>query len=82
MPKLLQLLMQLTEYNDRYPIAIMSYKSRDEYIDDNLFTEFDNNSIDGEQANGRELDEEFLQEPIDIFILYLKDKATTITIPS
>jgi hypothetical protein len=38
----------------------MSYKSRDEDIDNYLFDEFDKNGFDGEQANGLELDEEFL----------------------
>ena len=47
----------------------MSYKSRNEDIDSKLYAVFQEAGFDGEQANGRELDDELLCEPIDVFIL-------------
>jgi hypothetical protein len=53
----------------------MSYKSRHEELDDNLYNSFDFYGMEGEQASAEELDEELLCEPIDVFILYLKERA-------
>jgi hypothetical protein len=56
------------------PTILLSYKSRHEELDSNLFEAFDKNGFDGEQASAEELHEDLLSEPIDIFILYPKDK--------
>ena len=59
----------------------MSYKSRDDEIDEKMYYEFTKSGFDGEQANGKELDEDLLYEPIDIFMMSLKDKESNFKIP-
>ena len=56
----------------------MSYKSRNEDIDEKLYETFEREGFEGEQANGHELDDELLCEPIDVFIMYLKDREKMI----
>jgi hypothetical protein len=52
----------------------MSYKSRHEIIDEALCSVFDDAGFEGEQANPGELAEEYLSEPIDVFIFYPKPR--------
>lgn len=52
---------------------VLCYKSRNEEIDEALYSTFENLGFEGEQANGFELDEKYLAEPIDIFILNIKE---------
>ena len=69
------------ENQGRSPVIVMSYKSRHEEIDENLCSTFERYGIEGEQASAEEMDESLLCEPIDVFILYLKErKGLTIEI--
>ena len=56
------------------PVILMSYKSRHEELDENLCSTFEKYGIEGEQASAEEMDEALLCEPIDVFILYLKER--------
>ena len=56
------------------PVILMSYKSRHEDLDENLCSTFEKYGIEGEQAASEEMDEALLCEPIDVFILYLKER--------
>jgi hypothetical protein len=62
---------QLTSVLDQphSPTLVLSYKSRHEELDNQLFDVFDSFDFEGEQAAGEELHEPYLCEPIDIFIM-------------
>ncbi|CDW84458.1 UNKNOWN [Stylonychia lemnae] len=82
-PQVLRLICEI--YLEKFqicPIILMSYKSRNEQIDDKLFEAFDKNNFEGEQANAKELEEEMLSLPIDVFIFKLKESKVSIILPS
>ena len=62
------------ENQGRSPVIVMSYKSRHNEIDEGLCSTFEKYGIEGEQASAEEMDEALLCEPIDVFILYLKER--------
>eukprot|EP00347_Sterkiella_histriomuscorum_P018922 403343653 len=62
------------------PTILMSYKSRHEEIDEQLYDKFSQAGFDGEQANGKELSDDLLCEPIDVFILSMIDKEKSLEI--
>ena len=72
-PRFIKKLSELFVKEIKCPLFVMSYKSRDEIIDTNLFRVFDEIGFDGEQADGKELDEEYINEPIDIFHMWIKE---------
>lgn len=74
---------QLTDVLDQSysPTIILSYKSRHEELDNQLFDIFDSFDFDGEQASAEELHEPYLCEPIDIFILHRKGKEVSVNFP-
>ena len=75
-PRFLSALCRIVQsYNQgTSPVILMSYKSRHEDLDENLCSTFDKHGIEGEQASFEEMDEALLCEPIDVFILYLKER--------
>ena len=75
-PRILSALCRIFQRDNqgKSPVILMSYKSRHEDLDENLCSTFEKYGIEGEQASAEEMEEALLCEPIDVFILYLKER--------